>query len=121
MCRLRFATTSVLAPKMRVTGSSSSFAKYLPVRGPCTVRTTHLSFCGASVLSGSRPSSHRLSDRSLGRRSFEGREGRKPNGQLRRIAINDVVNTRSTFERCYCRCCSVCLAYKNVTIIRETH
>jgi hypothetical protein len=35
-------------------GSSSSFAKYLPVRGPRTVTTTHLSFCGARVISSSR-------------------------------------------------------------------
>ena len=64
MCRLRFAITWVLAPKMGVTGSSSSFAKYLPVRGPCTVTTTHLSFCGAKVMSGSRPSSHQTSIKS---------------------------------------------------------
>ena len=53
-----------LGVKMRVTGSSSSFAKYLPVRGPRTVTTTHLSFCGARVISSSRPSKHRLLDRS---------------------------------------------------------
>src|ERR1700740_1524451 len=64
MCRLRFAITWVLASKMRVTGSSSSFAKYLAVRGPRTVTTTHLSFSGARVMNGSLAGKYRLSDRS---------------------------------------------------------
>src|ERR1700757_1969945 len=60
MCRLRFVITSVLVSKIRVTGSSSSIAKCLPVPGPSTVTTTHLSFCGAQVMIGSRGSEHRL-------------------------------------------------------------
>ena len=95
MCRLRFAITWVLASKMRVTGSSSSFAKYLPVRGPRTVTTTHLSFCGAREISSSRPSRGEDTKRNL-----KHVKDRAANLAERPQRVSSVTRIKSTVRAC---------------------
>ena len=76
-------------------GSSSSFAKYLPVRGPRTVTTTHLSFCGARVISSSRPSRGEDTKRNL-----KHVKDRAANLAERPQRVSSVTRIKSTVRAC---------------------